>query len=56
MNAECLYCYNTNSKTMKEYLIKIPDDSQYVVTAVMERFGVKASEVKKKKTTGRKVL
>ncbi|MEP7230038.1 MAG: hypothetical protein ABI691_07285 [Ginsengibacter sp.] len=34
---------------MKEYIIKIPDDSEEIVTAVMEKFGVKTIEIKPKK-------
>lgn len=34
---------------MKEYLIKVPDDAEDVITAVMEKFGVETIEVEKKK-------
>lgn len=34
---------------MKEYLIKIPEDAEEVITAVMEKFGVKSFAVEKKK-------
>jgi hypothetical protein len=35
--------------TMKEYIISIPEESEEIVTAVMEKFGVKATEIKKRK-------
>lgn len=41
---------------MKEYIIKIPDDSDQVVTAVMEKFGVKATELKKRKAVTKKAF
>ena len=34
---------------MKEYIIRVPEDSEQIVTAVMEKFGVKATELKKRK-------
>jgi len=39
---------------MKEYIIRIPEDSEQVVTAVMEKFGVKATELKKRKVAPKK--
>ena len=39
---------------MKEYIISIPEDSEEIVTAVMEKFGVKATEIKKRKPTAKK--
>ncbi len=41
---------------MKEYKIRIPEGSEQAVTAVMEKFGVKTTELKKRKTTPKKVL
>lgn len=34
---------------MKEYLIKVPEDANKIITAVMEKFGVETIEIKKKK-------
>ncbi len=34
---------------MKEYIIRIPEDSEQVVTAVMEKFGVETIRVKETK-------
>lgn len=39
---------------MKEYIVRIPDDSEEIITAVMEKFGVQATEIKKKKTISKK--
>ena len=39
---------------MKEYIVRIPDDSEEIITAVMEKFGVQATEIKKKKTIPKK--
>ena len=39
---------------MKEYIIRIPEDSEEIITAVMEKFGVQATEIKKKKTPAKK--
>jgi len=39
---------------MKEYIISVPEDSEEIVTAVMEKFGVKATEIKKKKLPSKK--
>lgn len=39
---------------MKEYIISIPEDSEEIVTAVMEKFGVKAVEIKKRKPSTKK--
>ncbi|MDQ2719510.1 MAG: hypothetical protein M3Z26_07095 [Bacteroidota bacterium] len=39
---------------MKEYIISIPEESEQVVTAVMEKFGVKTTEIKKRKTVSKK--
>ena len=39
---------------MKEYIISIPEDSEEIVTAVMEKFGVKATEIKKRKPTAKR--
>lgn len=41
---------------MKEYIIRIPEDSEQVVTAVMEKFGVKATKLKKRKVAPKTVL
>ena len=41
---------------MKEYIIRIPEDSEQVVTAVMEKFGVKATKLKKRKAAPKTVL
>lgn len=41
---------------MKEFLIRIPEDSEQIITAVMEKFGVKTSEVKTKKIPAKKIL
>lgn len=41
---------------MKEYIISIPEDSEHIVTAVMEKFGVKAIEIKKRKVAPKKNL
>lgn len=38
---------------MKEYIISIPEDSEEIITAVMEKFGVKAVEIKRKKPSGK---
>lgn len=34
---------------MKEYIVRIPEESEQVVTAVMEKFGAKVTELKKRK-------
>jgi hypothetical protein len=39
---------------MKEYIVRIPEDSEEIITAVMEKFGVQATEIKKKKTPAKK--
>jgi hypothetical protein len=39
---------------MKEYIISIPEESEEIVTAVMEKFGVKATEIKKTKSPVKK--
>ncbi|HET7115201.1 MAG TPA: hypothetical protein VFI29_01840 [Hanamia sp.] len=39
---------------MKEYTISIPEDSEEIVTAVMEKFGVKIVEIKKRKSPTKK--
>ena len=39
---------------MKEYIIRIPEDSEEIITAVMEKFGVQATEIKKKKIATKK--
>ena len=39
---------------MKEYIVRIPEDSEEIITAVMEKFGVEATEIKKKKTAAKK--
>ena len=39
---------------MKEYIVRIPEDSEEIITAVMEKFGVEATEIKKKKTATKK--
>ena len=39
---------------MKEYIVRIPEDSEEIITAVMEKFGVQATEIKKRKTPAKK--
>jgi len=39
---------------MKEYIVRIPEDSEEIITAVMEKFGVQATEIKKKKILAKK--
>ncbi|MEO6894619.1 MAG: hypothetical protein ABI136_06245 [Ginsengibacter sp.] len=39
---------------MKEYIVSIPEDSEEIITAVMEKFGVKAVEIKKTKSPTKK--
>lgn len=39
---------------MKEYIISIPEASEEIITAVMEKFGVKAVEIKKRKSPTKK--
>ncbi len=39
---------------MKEYIVRIPEDSEEIITAVMEKFGVEATEIKQKKTSTKK--
>lgn len=34
---------------MKEYIIKVPEDAEQVITAVMEKFGVESVAIEKKK-------
>jgi hypothetical protein len=34
---------------MKEYIVRTPEESEQVVTAVMGKFGVKVTELKKRK-------
>lgn len=41
---------------MKEYIIRIPEDSEEIITAVMEKFGVQATEIKKKKKSSIKAV
>lgn len=41
---------------MKEYIIRIPEGSEQVVTAVMEKFGVKTTELKKRKAAPKRAL
>lgn len=41
---------------MKDYIISIPEDSEEIVTAVMEKFGVKAIEIKKRKSPAKKII
>lgn len=41
---------------MKEYIVRIPEDAEEVITAVMEKFGVKATEIKKRKTSSKKIV
>lgn len=41
---------------MKEYIVKIPEDSEGIITAVMEKFGVQATEIKKKKTLAKNLF
>lgn len=38
---------------MKEYIVRIPEDSEEIITAVMEKFGVQATEIKKKTSTNK---
>lgn len=40
---------------MKEYIVSIPEDSEEIITAVMEKFGVKAVEIKKRKSSTKKI-
>ena len=34
---------------MKEYIIKVPEEADEVITAVMQKFGVETIEIEKKK-------
>ncbi len=43
-------------KEDKEYIISIPKESEQVITAVMEKFGVKATEIKKRKAVPKRVI
>ena len=45
----------TSIKKMKEYIVRIPEESEQVVTAVMEKFGVKVTELKKGKVIEKKM-
>lgn len=38
----------------KEYIISVPQESEEIVTALMQKFGVKATKIKKKKTPAKK--
>ena len=39
---------------MKEYIVRIPEDEVEIITTVMEKFGVQATEIKKKKVSAKK--
>jgi len=41
---------------MKEYIVRIPEDEVEIITAVMEKFGVQATEIKKKKIPAKKTV
>ncbi|HEU5366711.1 MAG TPA: hypothetical protein VFU62_14330 [Hanamia sp.] len=39
---------------MKEYIERIPDDSEEIITAIMEKFGTQVTEIKQEKTSTKK--